>query len=69
MAAGGAASGNDFVRINAEFRRMSTHPADGALGIFHGLVGGGLVNAQNAVVGTGGNDAPAGQILRLRDEL
>jgi hypothetical protein len=65
----GAAADDQFTGFDAELGGMGTHPANGALGVLHTGVGLGFVDGFDAVIGAGGDDAPAGEIVAEGGEL
>jgi len=68
VASGRTARSDQFLGIDSEFRRVGSHPPDGATGILDTLVGRHAVFALNPVVGAGADQAAAGEVLGLAGE-
>ena len=69
MPAGGAAPRGDALGVHAEFPRVGTHPAQGIVGVRHGVPGMRPVTRRDPIVRDDADHAPVPQRLRLTLEL
>ena len=69
VSTGRASAGRDTLRIDAQFDRMCTHPADRRLRVGHRCKGTGLVTIEHSVICNNRNHSSFSKMLRLRYEL